>query len=140
MKMTTYLNYGGNCADAFHFYEKHLGGKIVSMSTFEQMPDPKNIPPGYEKNVIHARIIIGETLLMASDAPQGIFQPMRSAYLCLSVDSNVEAERLYALLSDGGEIFMKMEETFFAHRFAMLRDKFGTSWMLIHEKPMPGPA
>ena len=140
MKMTTYLNYGGNCADAFHFYEKHLGGKIVSMSTFEQMPDPKNIPPGYEKNVIHARIIIGETLLMASDAPQGIFQPMRSAYLCLSVDSNVEAERLYALLSDGGEIFMKMEETFFAHRFAMLRDKFGTSWMLIYEKPMQGPA
>jgi PhnB protein len=140
MKMTTYLNYGGNCADALHFYEKHLGGKIVSMSTFEQMPDPKNIPPGYEKNVIHARIIIGETLLMASDAPQGIFQPMRSAYLCLSVDSNVEAERLYALLSDGGEIFMKMEETFFAHRFAMLRDKFGTSWMLIYEKPMQGPA
>jgi PhnB protein len=140
MKMTTYLNYGGNCADAFHFYEKHLGGKIVSMSTFEQMPEPKNFPPGYEKNVIHARIIIGETLVMASDAPQDIFQPMRSVYLCLSVDSNEEAERLYALLSDGGEIFMKMEETFFAHRFAMLRDKFGTSWMLIHEKPMPGPA
>lgn len=140
MKMTTYLNYGGNCADALHFYEKHLGGKIVSMSTFDQMPEPKNVPPGYEKNVLHARIIIGDTLLMASDAPQNIFQPMRSAYLCLSVDSNEEAERLYALLSDGGEIFMKMEEMFFAHRFAMLRDKFGTSWMLIHEKPMPRPA
>jgi PhnB protein len=65
---------------------------------------------------------------------------MRSVYLALSVDSNEEAERLYALLSDGGEIFMKMEETFFAHRFAMLRDKFGTSWMIIHEKPMPRSA
>jgi PhnB protein len=140
MKMTTYLNYGGNCAEALHFYEKHLGGKIVYMSTFEQMPEPKNFPPGYENKVIHARIIIGETLLMASDAPENIFQPMRSAYLCLTVDTNEEAEQLYALLSDGGEIFMKMEEMFFAHRFAMLRDKFGTSWMLIHEKPMPGAA
>ena len=61
---------------------------------------------------------------------------MRSAYLTLSVDSNAEAERIYAALTDGGEIFMKMEETFFAHRFAMLRDKFGANWMVIHEKPM----
>jgi PhnB protein len=62
---------------------------------------------------------------------------MRSAYLSLSVDSINEAERIYGLLSDGGEIFMKMEETFFAFRFAMLRDKFGTSWMIINERPMP---
>jgi PhnB protein len=59
---------------------------------------------------------------------------MRSAYLSLSLDSNEEAERIYALLSDGGQIFMKMEETFFAHRFAMLRDRFETSWMLLHER------
>jgi len=65
---------------------------------------------------------------------------MRSVYLALSVDSNEEAERIYALLSNGGEIFMKMEETFFAFRFAMLRDKFGTSWMIIREKPMPSGA
>jgi PhnB protein len=62
---------------------------------------------------------------------------MRSAYLSLLVDSNAEAERIYALLSEGGEIFMPMEETFFAQRFAMLRDRFGTSWMLLHERPMP---
>jgi PhnB protein len=137
MKMTTYLNYPGNCNEALHFYEEHLGGKIVSMTTWDQMPDPKHIPPGYEKKVLHARIIIGDSLLMASDGPPDRVLPMRSAYLTLSVDSNEEAEQLYALLTDGGEIFMKMEETFFAHRFAMLRDKFGTSWMLIHERPMP---
>jgi len=61
---------------------------------------------------------------------------MRSAYLSLTVGSSDEAERIYALLSNGGEIFMPMEETFFAHRFAMLRDKFGTSWMILHERPM----
>jgi PhnB protein len=137
MKMNTYLNYGGNCAEAFRFYEQHLGGKIVSMSTFADMPGPKNSPPGLkEDSILHARLDIGGTVLMASDAPTTIFQPMRSAYLCLSVDSNEEAEKIYALLIEGGEIFMKMEETFFAHRFAMFRDRFGTSWMLIHEKPM----
>jgi PhnB protein len=62
---------------------------------------------------------------------------MRSAYLSLTVSSIAEAERIYALLADGGQIFMAMEETFFAFRFAMLRDKFGTSWMILHERPRP---
>jgi PhnB protein len=65
---------------------------------------------------------------------------MRSVYLSLSVSSSEEAERIHALLSDGGQIFMPMEETFFALRFSMLRDKFGTSWMIIHERPMPPSA
>ena len=73
-------------------------------------------------------------MLLAADVPPERFQPMRSAYLSLSLDSNEEAERVYSLLVEGGEIFMKMEETFFAHRFAMLRDRFGTSWMLLHER------
>jgi PhnB protein len=80
---------------------------------------------------------IGETELMANDVPPDRFQPMRSAYLSLSVDSTADAERIHALLSDGGEIFMPMQETFFAHRFSMLRDKFGTSWMIIHQRPRP---
>ncbi len=137
MKLTTHLNFGGNCAEAFRFYEKQLGGKILMMMTHEQMPDPKNVPPGWEKAILHARILIGDTMIMANDVPPDRFQPMRSVYLALGVDSNEEAEHLYALLKEGGEIFMPMEETFFAFRFAMLRDKFGTSWMLIHERPMP---
>lgn len=60
-------------------------------------------------------------------------EPMRSAYLTLSLKREEEAERVYALLADGGEIFMKMEQTHFANRFAMLRDRFGTSWMLLHQ-------
>ncbi|MGA2348909.1 MAG: VOC family protein [Terracidiphilus sp.] len=136
MKLTTYLNYGGNCAEALHFYEKHLGGKILTIFTFDQMPEPKNFPPGFEKRVMHARIMIGETMLMASDGPPDKFEPMRSVYLALGVNSNEEAESLYALLKEGGEIFMPIGETFFAQRFAMLRDKFGTSWMIIHERPM----
>jgi len=137
MKLYTYLNYGGNCAEAFRFYEAHLGAKIIMMMTHGQMPNAQEVPSDRKDAILHARISIGETELMGADVPPERFQPMRSAYLSLLVDSTEEAERIYALLSDGGEIFMKMEETFFAFRFAMLRDKFGTSWMILHERPRP---
>jgi PhnB protein len=135
MKLYTYLNYGGNCAQAFRFYEHHLGGKITMMMTHGELPNSTGVPPERKNDVLHARITIGDAVLMGADMPPGRFQPMRSAYLSLIVDSIEEAERVYALLSDGGEIFMPMEETFFAFRFAMLRDRFGTSWMILHERP-----
>lgn len=139
MKLRTYLNYGGNCAEAFRFYEKHLGAKIGMMMTHGEMPGGSNVPPEMKNSILHANITIGDTELMASDVPKDRFQPMRSAYLCLGVDSDAEAEKIFALLSDGGDVFMPMQDTFFASRFAMLRDKFGTSWMIIHEKPMGPP-
>jgi len=135
MKLLTYLNYGGNCEEAFRFYEQHLGGKVTSIMTHGQMPGAGNVPPELKDKVLHARLSLGETELMASDVPPERFKPMRSAYLSLSLDSSSEAERVFALLSEGGEIFMPMQETFFAFRFAMLRDRFGTSWMIIHERP-----
>jgi len=136
MKLHTYLNYGGNCAQAFRFYEEHLGGKITMTMTHGQQPNAPATPPERKNDILYARIEIGETALMGSDVPPEHFQPMRSAYLSLSTGSIDEAERIYALLSDGGEIFMPMQETFFAFRFGMLRDKFGTSWMILHERPM----
>ena len=139
MKMQTYINFNGNCAEAFQFYEQHLGAKTMGVIKWNQMPDaPKHTPPGFENAILHGRIAVGETVLMAADIPGA--QPMRSAYLSLSVSSSEEAERIYAALAEGGEVFMKMEETFFAHRFGQLRDKFGINWMVIHEKPMPQSA
>jgi PhnB protein len=137
MKLHTYLNYGGNCEQAFRFYEQHLGGKITMMMTHGEQPDPSQVPPDWRKAILYVRMTIGETELMGSDVPAERFQPMRSVYLSLAVTSTSEAERIYALLSDGGQIFMPMQETFFAFRFGMLRDKFGTSWMIIYERTMP---
>jgi PhnB protein len=133
MKLNVYLNYGGNCAQAFRFYEQHLGGKITMLTTHGQVPNPANVPADWKNAILHARIEIGDMVVMGADIPPDRFQPMRSAYLTLITDSAEQAESLYALLSEGGQVFMKMEKTFFANRFGMLRDKFGTSWMLLHE-------
>jgi PhnB protein len=133
MQLHIYLNYGGNCAQAFRFYEQHLGGRITMMMTHGENPGPSQVPPEWKNAVLHARMNLGGTELLGADIPKS--EPMRSAYLSLALDSTEEAERVYALLSDKGQIFMPMQETFFAFRFAMLRDQFGTSWMLVHERP-----
>ena len=135
-KMYTYVNFAGKCAEAFRFYEQHLGGTISMLMTHGQGPNAAALPADQKHAILHARLELGSTVVMGADIPNA--EPMRSAYLTLSVDSEQEAERLYALLGEGGQVFMKMEKTFFANRFAMLRDRFGTSWMLLHEAPVPG--
>jgi PhnB protein len=134
MKLLTYVNYNGKCAEAFRFYEKHLGGKMVMMMTHGESPQPNpNVPGDWKNAILHARIDIGGTPLLGADIPNA--EPMKSTYLTLMTDSIEEAERTYAVLSEDGQVFMPMAETFFAFRFGMLRDKFGASWMILNERP-----
>jgi PhnB protein len=134
MKLYTQLNFGGNCEEAFRFYEKHLGGTITMMMRRNEAPNAEQ--GGEDGNpIIHARMDIGNTVLIANDVPASVFQPIRSVYLYLGVDSPEEAERVYALLAEGGKISMPLAETFYATRFAQLRDRFGVSWSIIHERP-----
>lgn len=130
MKLDIYVNFAGRCEEAFGFYEQHLGGRITSLVRHREMPNPQ-VPVEWQEKVLHARIEIGSAIVMGADVPHA--EPMRSAYLTVSADSDADAERLYDVLSEGGEIFMKMEETAFASRFAMLRDRFGASWMILHQ-------
>lgn len=135
MHLHTYLNYGGNCEEAFRFYEQHLGGRITMLVRHGEQPGGSQAGPDWAKAVLHARISLGGTELFGADIPADRFQPIRSAYLSLTLESDQEADRVFALLAEGGQVFMPMAETFFASRFAMLRDRFGTSWMLLHPKP-----
>jgi PhnB protein len=129
LTLDIYINYPGHCEKAFKFYEQHLDGKITMMMPHQQ--PPANFPEEWKQPILHAIIEIGGTLVRGADVPNT--EPMRSAYLTLRLNTPEKAENIYNLLSSDGEIFMKMEKTFFANRFAMLRDKFGTSWMLFNE-------
>jgi PhnB protein len=128
MKLDIYLNFRGCCEEAFRFYEQELGGTVSFIQRHRDQPNP-SIPAGWQDKVLHAQLQLAGVAVMGADIPTA--EPMRSAYLSLTIDSAAEADRLYERLSAGGEIFMKMESTFFADRFAMLRDRFGVSWMLL---------
>jgi PhnB protein len=138
MKANIYINFPGTCADAFHYYERHLGAKIGIMMTHAQSPEPNQLGQQWKDKVLHARIFIADTEFMAADIPHA--EPMRSAYLTLSVDTDPEAERIFSALADGGRELMPMRETFFATRFGQVRDRFGINWMILHERTRPQSA
>ena len=125
MKLYTHLNFGGNCEEAFRFYEKHLGGKITMIMKASQLPAEVKAPGSLEA-VIHARMDIAGVELIGNDVPRSHFKPIRSSYLCLDLDSVEAADKIYAILADGGEVSMPIAATFFASRFAQLRDRFGS--------------
>ena len=135
MKLCTYLNYGGNCRQAFEFYAEHLGGRIVMLMTHGQNPAGSLPAPDMKDAVLHARLELADSILLGADVPADHFQPMRSAYLTLRVESDTEAERIYTALAAGGRILMPIAETFFASRFAQVQDQFGINWMILRELP-----
>jgi len=124
------VNYRGSCEDAFRFYEQHLGGRVTSLVRHRDQPNP-DLPADWSEKVLHARLEVGNAVIMGADVPSA--EPMRSAYLTLTTDGEADAERIYAVLAEGGQIFMKMETMPFANRFAMLRDRFGANWMILHQ-------
>ena len=109
--------------------------KVGMMMTHGQSPEQSRVNPEWNNAILHARISIGDTELMAADIPNA--EPMRSAYLTLRQDTEPEAERVFSALSDGGQVLMPMQETFFASRFGQVRDRFGINWMILHERPKP---
>jgi PhnB protein len=134
MKLYTQLNFGGNCEEAFRFYERLLGGSNTMMMRVRDLPPGSPRPGGSEDAVIHARMDVAGVELIGNDVPPDRFQPIRSSYLYLGVDSAEEAERVFAELADGGQVTMPLAETFFATRFGQVRDRFGVLWTVLNER------
>jgi PhnB protein len=133
MQLNAYLHFNGNCEEAFRFYEQATGGKIEVKSTFGDSPMAAQMPAMKDK-IVHARIRIGDTVLMGSDSPPERFSPPQGFSLSLGARTNAEAERVFQALSAGGQVHMPMAESFFAQRFGMLVDRYGIPWMVICEK------
>jgi PhnB protein len=136
MKINAHLAFNGQCDAAFKFYEQVLGGKITMKMTYGESPMAKEFSGETQKQIMHARIQIGDAVIMGADAPGGRYQKPQGFQLTLSPEKPEEAERIFKALSEKGTVIMPMEETFWAHRFGMLVDQFGTPWMINCEKPM----
>ena len=125
-----HINFNGNCEEAFKAYERILGGKIEGMHTFAGMPDDGKFPADWKNKIMHVSMTVHGQTLMGSDAPPGHFQKPQGLWVSLNVTSTPEAERIFKELAAGGTTIMPIQQTFWAERFGMLIDAFGTPWMV----------
>jgi PhnB protein len=135
MKLNPYLYFPGTCQEAMNTYAKVLGGEIVAMMTYGDMPGDNEISSDLAKKIAHARIVIGDQVLMASDLGPDRFKPMQGSVVTLNIPEPDEADRVFRGLVDDGTEIMPMTETFWAVKFGVFVDRFGTQWMINCEKP-----
>lgn len=134
MRLNPYLNFDGQCEAAFKFYEQVLGGKIQAMMRHEGTPMAEHVPPEWRDKIMHVCLAVGDMVLMGSDAPPAHFERMKGFSVALGVDDPAEAERLFHALAANGTVQMPIQQTFWAARFAMLVDQFGTPWIINCEQ------
>jgi len=135
MKWNPHLAFDGRCKEAFEFYEKRLGGKVVAMIPYADMPNAQDLPADMRGRIMHARLALGDQVLMGCDAHPGTpYEGIRGCDVAVQVKTADEAERLFAALSEGGTVQMPIGETWNLARFGMLSDRFGVPWMICCEK------
>ena len=135
MQLNPYLLFDGQCEAAFTFYAERLGGKVAAMMRYEGSPAADHTPPEWRQKIMHARLMLGDRVLMGSDPPPGSQERMQGFFVTLGVDDPAEAERIFAALAEGATVRMPLQQTFWARRFGMLVDRFGTPWMINCEQP-----
>src|ERR1700704_3573557 len=134
MQLNPYLLFNGQCEAAFKFYEKCLGGKIEVMLTHAGTPAEEHVPAEWRDKILHARLVVEDSVLMASDAPPGHYQQPQGFSVSLQLKDPDKAGRIFDALADGGTVKMPFAETFWAARFGMLKDQFGIPWMINCER------
>ncbi len=130
MLINPYLHFNGECEAAFRFYAEVLGGTIEAMITHEGTPAESQVAPEWKKKIIHARLSVGGMVIMGSDAPAPHFHQPQGFAVSVSIDDPEEAARIFNALAGRGTIRMPLQQTFWAARFGMLVDRFGTPWMI----------
>lgn len=136
MQLNPYLSFNGQCEEAFSFYQQVLGGGIAAMLRYGETPMAEQTPAEWRSKIAHARLVIGDKVLMASDAPPDRYEPMKGISVTLGIDDPAEAERIFHALEPGATVTMPIQQTFWAIRFGMLTDRYGTPWMINCEQPM----
>ena len=130
MQVMPYLNFDGRCEEAFRFYEGLLGGRIEAMTRHGDSPVADTVPADWHPRIVHARLSIGDDLVLASDSPPDRYEPPRGIYVSLQVPAVTDGGRIFRGLADGGSVTMPFEPTFWASRFGMVTDRFGIPWMV----------
>jgi PhnB protein len=134
MQINAYLNFNGNCAEAFSFYEKCFGGKIEMMMTHKDAPPDMQMSPEWKDKIMHVRMSVGSAVLLGSDAPANFYKTPQGLTASLGIEKGDEAKRIFTELAEGGTVTMALQKTFWAAHFGMVTDRFGIPWMVNCEK------
>jgi PhnB protein len=130
MQLIPHLNFNGRCAEAFKFYEQCLGGRIVMMHRHGESPVAAEVPAEWRDQILHARLEVGDAVLMASDSPPEYYERPQGFYVAILAAKPAEADRIFNALADRGTVKLPIQQTFWAARFGMVVDRFGTPWMI----------
>jgi PhnB protein len=130
MRVNPYLLFNGQCEAAFKFYADCFGGKIEAMLPHAGTPAEPHVPAEWRDKILHARMTVGEDVLMGSDAPPDRFEQPKGFSVTIQLTDPAEAERVFHRLAEGGTVQMPIQQTFWATKFGMLVDRFGTPWMV----------
>ena len=133
-----YLGFNGNCADAMRFYEQALGGKLEVLMSGADSPIAAQMPKEFAHRILHARLALpGGGLLYAGDTPAHMpYEGIKGVSIAVDYDTVAAAEKVFAALAAGGQVSMPMQSAFWAKRWGMLTDRFGTPW-IVNGEPIP---
>ncbi len=134
MQLNPYLTFNGDCEAAFKFYEQCLGGRIETMRTHAGTPAEEHVPTEWRDKILHARLIVGDQVLLASDAPSESYEKPKGFFVHLHMKDPAEAERLFHALAEDGTVQMQIQQSFWSPHFGMLVDRFGIPWMVHCER------
>jgi len=135
MQIIPHLNFNGQCREAFENYAKVLGGEIMYMGTWGEMPGADQFPPEMHNLIMHTTIKLGDQLIMGADSPPDRYQKPQGLQVSINVKDKGDAERIFNELSEGGNVVMPFQQTFWSPGFGMCTDRFGTPWMVNTEGP-----
>lgn len=134
MEPTIYLFFRGNCLEAMTHYAEVLGGEIKGVFRNADAPDPESRMPGSDDMVMNMAIALGSATVMASDNTEEMYDKPSGFRISIAPTSRAEFDRIHAALAkDAQSVEMEPDETFWAERFAMFTDRYGTPWMLNYE-------
>jgi PhnB protein len=141
MQFIPYLTFEGTCREAMEFYARTLRAEVESMFTFAGTPAEEHVPAGARDQIMHASLALkGQTILMASDSGGMPHEKAGGMSVSIVMDDTAEAERIFATLSEGGKVTMPIDRTFWAERFGMCVDRYGTPWMINSGMPQEAKA
>jgi PhnB protein len=135
MQMSPYLNFQGNCEEAFGFYAQSLGGQLGPLFRYAGTPITGHVADDWHDKIMHGSVTVGDQLLMGADVAPERYKAVGGFSLSLQIPRIADAERVFHDLAEGGTIVIPLEKTLWAARFGMVVDRFGIPWQINCEGP-----